>query len=83
MRNGHRPLARHRAARHLGPKREKYRGAGLPEYWIVDPASGSVEVLALRDGACVRHGVFRKGEILRSVLLADLGIPLAEVIVAG
>ena len=71
------------ARRDLGPKREKYREAGVREYWIVDPASGSVEVLSLRDGAYVRHGVFRKGEILRSALLADLEISLAEVFVAG
>ena len=71
------------ARRDLGPKREKYREAGVPEYWIVDPASTSVEVLALRDGAYVRHGLFRKNEVLRSSLLPELEIALAEVFVAG
>jgi Uma2 family endonuclease len=70
------------ARRDLGPKREKYREAGVPEYWIVDPASSSVEVLALRDKAYVRHGVFKKSEILRSALLPELEVALAEVFVA-
>ena len=55
----------------------------MPEYWIVDPANSSVEVLTLRDGAYVRHGVFRKNEVLRSPLLPELEIALAEVFVAG
>jgi Uma2 family endonuclease len=71
------------ARRDLGPKREKYRDAGVPEYWIVDPASSSVEVLSLRDGAYVRHGLFRRNETLRSSLLPELEIALAEVFVAG
>jgi Uma2 family endonuclease len=70
------------ARRDLGPKREKYREAGVPEYWIVDPASSSVEVLALRDKAYVRHGVFKKAEVLRSALLPELEVALAEVFVA-
>jgi Uma2 family endonuclease len=71
------------ARRDLGPKREKYREAGVPEYWIVDPASSSIEVLALRDGAYVRHGLFRKHEVLRSLLLPEIEIALAQVFVTG
>lgn len=71
------------ARRDLGPKREKYREGGVPEYWIVDPASASVEVLTLREGAYIRYGVFRKNEILRSPVLPTLEIALAEVFVAG
>ena len=32
-------------------KRVEYQQAGIPEYWIVDPAKGRVIVLALKDGA--------------------------------
>lgn len=71
------------ARRDLGPKREKYREADVPEYWIVDPANAAVEVLTLRDGAYVRHGVFGKSEILRSLVLPELEIALGEVFVAG
>jgi Uma2 family endonuclease len=32
-------------------KREEYARAGIPRYWIVDPAAGTLTVLALPDGA--------------------------------
>ena len=69
------------ARRDLGPKRDKYREAGVPEYWIVDPAAASVEVQVLRDGGCVRHGLFRRDEVLGSPRLPRLEIALSEVFV--
>jgi len=71
------------ARRDLGPKRDKYREAGVPEYWIVDPASATVEVQALRDGAYVRYGLFRREDTLRSPLLSGLEIALGEVFAKG
>jgi Uma2 family endonuclease len=67
------------ARRDLGPKREKYLAARVPEYWIVDPASACVEVLALHDSEYVRHGLFRREDTLRSKLLPEIEIALMEV----
>jgi Uma2 family endonuclease len=67
------------ARRDLGPKRAKYEEAGVPEYWIVDPASASIDVEVLREGKYARHALVKQGEILRSPLLPGLEIALAEV----
>jgi Uma2 family endonuclease len=67
------------ARRDLGVKREKYRAAGVAEYWIVDPANTSVEVLALEQGQYVRHGLYRRDNTLRSRLLDGLEIALNDV----
>ena len=71
------------ARRDLGPKRDKYREAGVPEYWIVDPASATIDVQVLRDGAYVREALFRREETLRSPLLPGLEIALGEVFAKG
>lgn len=67
------------ARRDLTTKRELYARAGVPEYWIVDPETASVEVLRLDRGAYARAGLYRKGDTLRSPLLEGLQIPLAGV----
>ena len=67
------------ARRDLVIKREKYLAAGVREYWIVDPASRAVEVLALEQGAYVRHGLFAREDVLTSRVLAKLTIALREV----
>jgi Uma2 family endonuclease len=70
------------AGRDLGPKRQAYLRAGVPEYWIVDPASQAIEVLALERGEYVRSGLYRRGDTLRSPLLAGLEIALQEIFAA-
>lgn len=67
------------AGRDLGPKRAAYEGAGVPEYWIVDPETRSVEVLELHRGRFQRAGLYREGDTLRSPLLPGLELPLGEV----
>jgi len=69
------------AKRDLGPKRRAYKDAGVVEYWIVDPESESVEVLTLEHGRYQRFGLFRRSDVLRSQVLPDLEIPLAEIFV--
>jgi Uma2 family endonuclease len=71
------------ARRDLGSKRRKHEEAGVREYWIVDPASRSVEVLTRSQEAFERAGLYRRGEELRSVLLADLTVALDDVFPAG
>ncbi len=64
------------ASRDLGRKRVLYEAHGVPEYWIVDPESRSVEVLALSAGRYARHGLFRMGTTLRSATFPDFALPL-------
>lgn len=62
--------------RDLGAKRELYGRFGVPEYWIVDPRSRSVEVLTLRDGAYAPLAI--EGGVVRSAALPGFAMPLAE-----
>jgi Uma2 family endonuclease len=44
-------LSRSTARQDRGIKRERYAAYGVPEYWIVDPDRGTVEVYHLQEGA--------------------------------
>jgi Uma2 family endonuclease len=55
--------------RDFNTKRSEYAAAGIPEYWIVDPANEVVLVLKLVDGSYQVHGEFRSGQIASSALL--------------
>lgn len=57
-------------------KRADYAAAGIPEYWIVDDAEGTVTVLRLDGSAYVAHGVFRHGDTATSALLQDFTVPV-------
>jgi Uma2 family endonuclease len=70
------------AKRDLVAKRAVYQAAGIPEYWIVDPASAAIEVLVLEHGAYVRLDLFRRADTLRSRALPDLALEVASVIPA-
>ena len=67
------------ARRDLGTKRALYEEAGVPEYWIVDPETASVEVLALERGRYMRSGLYRRGDRVRSRLLEGLEVDLEGV----
>lgn len=60
-------------------KRADYAEAGIPEYWIVEPDTERVIVLALRDGRYHEAGVYQQSEPVRSVLLPELAIPLQTI----
>jgi len=50
-------------------KYHAYARAGVPEYWLVDPASATVEVLVLDDNQYRSRGVFRGTAIVPSEML--------------
>jgi Uma2 family endonuclease len=63
-------------------KRREYAAAGVPEYWIVDPAAldGVVRVLRLREGAGARKSAYDEvasygpGESARAVSISGFAI---------
>ncbi len=61
-------------------KRADYAGAGIPEYWIVDPTRELIEVLRLEETGYVEHGVFRRGDIATSVLLRGFAVQVDAVL---
>jgi len=55
-----------------GRKLRVYARAGVPEYWIADPATAYLEVHSLRDGGYQLLQVARGDDVVRSVTLPDL-----------
>lgn len=60
-----------RPERDLVEKRADYAEADIREYWIVDPRTETITVLALEHGAYVEHGVFSRGQLATSPDLGD------------
>jgi len=60
-------------------KRADYAGAGIPEYWIVQPEEETLTVLKLEEKAYEEHGIFRRGESARSILLPGFTISVDAV----
>ena len=60
-------------------KRREYAQAGIPEYWIVDPADASITVLSLRGTDYALHGNFAADEIATSVLLEGFTVDVGAV----
>ncbi|HYG73525.1 MAG TPA: Uma2 family endonuclease [Planctomycetota bacterium] len=59
-------------------KRREYAGAGIPEYWIVDPQKQEIAVLSLRGKAYAVHGRFKPGQKADSVLLKGFAVDVRE-----
>ena len=68
--------------RDLVRKRREYARAGIPEYWIVNPATAQILVLRLAGTAYVEHGVFRRGMQATSALLEGFTVAVAAVLEA-
>jgi Uma2 family endonuclease len=64
-------------------KRRDYAKAGIPEYWIVDPAVKRVTVLALEGGAYVEHCHLVGSGTATSELLDGFAVDVAVVFEAG
>ncbi|PZV09669.1 MAG: hypothetical protein DCF32_01775 [Leptolyngbya sp.] len=59
-------------------KRSQYQDLGIPEYWIVDPQTATVLVLALRDGVYEEYVTLSGSDRLQSLQLGALTITAAE-----
>jgi Uma2 family endonuclease len=79
-RGDHQP--RRRTTRH-DRKTRGYAEAGIPEYWIVDPARDAITVLKLIGKSYVEHGIFTRGQRATSALLKGFGISVSVVFDAG
>ena len=66
--------------RDLVRKRREYARAGIPEYWIVNPAAEQILVLRLAGTAYVEHGVFARGTQATSALLDGFTVAVADVL---
>lgn len=60
-------------------KRKEYERANVQEYWIVDPQTNLITVLALRAKVYQLHGEFRSGEQATSLLLASFALDVDAV----
>ena len=65
--------------RDLVEKRREYAGAGIPEYWIVDPRDRSVTVLTLVGDQYHEHGRFVPGQEATSALLPNFTVAVAAI----
>ena len=61
-------------------KRADYAQAGIPEYWIVDPAAATITVLRLAGRFYAAHGVFGRGATATSALLPDFAVAVDAVL---
>ncbi len=66
-------------ARDTEEKPRDYAGAGIPEYWIVNPLNETITVLTLADEAYATYGVFHRGEHARSKLLDGFSVSVNQV----
>lgn len=55
-----------------------YAGAGIPEYWIVNPQDETITLLSLTDNAYTPLGVFRRGDQVTSALLEGFSMSVDE-----
>jgi Uma2 family endonuclease len=60
-------------------KFEQYADAGVPNYWIVDPADRTAEAFVLSDGEYRSAGKGRDKDVVRFPPFPDLEIPLARI----
>lgn len=64
-------------------KRQEYAAAGIPEYWIVDPATETITVLSLVGEAYTIHDEFHAGSQATSVLLPGFRVDVSAAFAAA
>jgi len=69
--------------RDLVTKRIEYERVGIQEYWIVDPEQETVTVLSLTGDVYSEGDLFGRGDIVKSPLLPELALPVAEILDAN
>lgn len=60
-----------------------YAEASIPEYWIVHPEEETITVLSLQREVYGTHGVFRRGDVATSALLAGFTANVSTVLDAS
>lgn len=66
------------AARDRGIKMRRYAAAGIPHYWILDPANRTLEDYRLGEGGYNLTGVHGPGDMFRPELFPGLEIAIDE-----
>lgn len=66
------------AANDRGRKLQMFARYGVPEYWIVDPDAGRLEILTIGAGGYAVSRVLTTSDVLQSDLLPELSVPLAS-----
>ena len=69
--------------RDLVTKRTEYARAGIQEYWIVDPEQETVAVLSLSGDVYSEGDLFGRADVVKSPLLPELALPVAEILDAN
>jgi Uma2 family endonuclease len=69
----------HHVERNTVTKRADYAAAGIPEYWIINPAEETITVLKLEGTAYIAHGVFHRGNTTTSALLQGFAVSVDAV----
>lgn len=64
----------------LRAKRRLYARASIPEYWVVDPETNIVHFYRLRENASRPLRTLRSRDVLESVALTGLRLPLAPIL---
>jgi Uma2 family endonuclease len=59
-------------------KQDAYAIAGVPEYWIVDPASHTTELLVLENGSYRSLGIFQGQHTLPSTVVPNFPVPVEQ-----
>jgi Uma2 family endonuclease len=65
--------------RDLVAKRGDYADGRVPEYWIVNPQTETISILRLRGDAYEEAGIYRRGDLAASALIAGFSVAVAAV----
>jgi Uma2 family endonuclease len=60
-------------------KRDQYAARGIPEYWLIDPQQGTIQILQLQDGAYREFGIFQGSQAMSSPTLPNLSLMPADI----
>ena len=63
-------------------KRAEYAKARIPEFWLVDPKTGTITVLVLKGGKYEAHGTFARKQVAASRLLSGFTVDVAAALSA-
>ena len=65
-------------AKDLTRNRQWYAAAGIPEYWILDPAHDTLTILQLADGRYTERAVLTAADTLTTPALPGFALPLTR-----